>query len=792
MKSILKALLTISLLMPFTRTVYAESLWTKVPTITPMIWSIEQSPWGILAGEFGNYTSINGIYLSKDLGHTWSVLGLQKRGVQDIKYFQGKIYVTTYYVVDNKVGLFVSEDKGSTWNKIGPSGTATKVTRDSKTIYLGMDQSGLWISQDEGQTWTQKIGNGVDGTKIYFVESSENVAFAATGFKVFKSTDKGNTWTEIPYLTSKYIMNLYINGNVVFAGAQGALGLYVSTDTGKTWNKVVNFGNYPVGGITYFNNRYYVGRENPTEQNYSIYYTTDLGNTWVDTHMDPLTTERVFELAWIHSDTSYLFATAYNYNVYRYQVPKEDFLKLPIFDIPWSYQNVNELVDKITSYFDHSFPLLGYAYYSEPESENTTTLNFLGIKNTEPYIYYTSHSGTDFALKYGTEIKAPASGYATYYYCKSCGNTIKIDHLNGYQTTYMHLQDDGLITKTGQIWVNNNDIIGRVGMTGNTSGPHLHFEVLKDANQNNNFLDDYPSGRVDPFGWQDLKNTDPWKKYFWTDLIGNHQGTESIYLWKNMNGSISKFIEGSSSNSNVITLDNKKITFTNIVENITAKITPYIRPTNPPLNSTKQVPMEYLEATSFLSEAFDQLENKKEIFEDPIQIEIALTQSQISNLILDTIRLYFWNEISKIWESVPSIFNSDTNTLTSTVNHFSWFAVFGEKIENNILKTQISVSGSQSDVNIGWFIEFPLVTLSPTEAEEPLTDNIFYSINDGETWDTYSMPFLIQKEGITNVLFRSLDTNGNMEDTQSYVIKVNTLGKNILKRRIINSTFTVL
>lgn len=788
----IKALLVTLLFLLNIGRVYAESLWTAMPVPTPMVWSIEQSPWGILAGEFGGYTAINGVFLSKDLGSTWSVLGLQGRGIRDIKYFQNKIYATTYYVVDNKVGLFMSEDKGSTWNKIGPGGCATKVTRDSKTIYLGMENSGLWISQDEGQTWTQKMGSGVDGTRIYFLESSEDVALAATSNKIFKSLDKGNTWVEIPYLNYKYIGSFYINGNIIFAGSTTTLGLFLSTDLGETWTKIINFGNYPAGAVTYINNRYYVGRENPTEHNYSIYYTPDLGNTWIDTHLDPITSIRVFELTWLQSDTPYLFANIYNYDLYRYKVPKEGVLKFPIFDIPWIYQNVNELIDKITSYFDHIYPLLGYAYYQEPDEENSTTLNFLGIKNSEPYIYYTSHSGTDFALKFGTEIRAPASGYATYYYCKSCGNSIKIDHLNGYQTTYMHLQDDGLVTKTGPIWLNNNDIIGKVGMTGNTSGPHLHFEVLKDANQNNSFLDDYPSGRVDPFGWQDIKNQDPWKKYLWTDYLGNHQGTESIYLWKTFNESISKFIEQSSQNTNEIILDNKKITFTNIVENITAKITPYIRPTNLPLDSSNKISMEYIEATSFLSEAFDQLGNKKELFKNPAQIEITLAQSQVTNIILDTIRLYFWDDIKKTWESIPSTFNPDTYTLTSMVNHFTWFAVFGEKINKLTPITQILVSGSQDSQNTGWFIEFPLITLSPTEAENSLTDITLYSTNNGDTWNTYVQPFLIQKEGINTILYRSQGINGVMEGTQSYVIKVNTLGKTILKRKVNDASFTVL
>ncbi|MFZ2663910.1 MAG: peptidoglycan DD-metalloendopeptidase family protein [Patescibacteria group bacterium] len=786
MKGFIKLLTFISILFIITNKVRAESLWEKTSIPTPMIISVEQTPWGVLAGELaGATTKPNGIYLSRDLGNTWTLLGLSERGVIDIKYYQGKIYATTYYSVGHTSGLFVSDDKGATWRNIGPRSAPTKVTRDSKTIYLGQENAGLYISQDEGQTWIQKMGSGVDGTKVYSVESSEDIAFATTLTKVFKSTDKGDTWTEITELSNKGIMFFCINGNVIFAGSSGTNGLYLSTDTGKTWRKVQSFGNYAVGNITHFNNRYYIGRENPLEQSYSVYYTPDLGETWINTHLDTPAMDRTFELTWIHSDSFYIFSAVYNNGVYRYKVPKEDFLRLPIFNVPWDYENTNELVDNITSYFDHSYPLLGYIYHLEPEDENTTTLNFLGIKNTEPYIYYSSHSGTDFALKYGTEIKAPLSGYATYYYCKACGNTIKIDHLNDYQTIYMHLQDDDLVTKSEPVWVNNDDIIGKVGMTGNTTGPHLHFEVLKDVNASDNFLDDYPNGRVDPFGWQSLQAIDPWKKYFWIDSLGEHQGTESIYLWKNGNEDISKFI---TSNSNEISVQNKKATFIDVVENITTKMTPYIKPITSVLNYPQNL-LKYLEATSFLLEAFDQLGHKQEIFSDPVKIEVLINQDQLSNLILDTIQLYFWNETQKIWESIPSTLNPETGILTSLVSHLSWFAVFGEKIDSNPPKTEINVSGDQ---NNGWFSELPTIILSPTDAENSPIGNILYSVNNGDTWSTYSQPFLIQKEGIINLLFKSQDINDNIEDAQNYVIKVNTLGKTVLKKRVLNSTFEIL
>lgn len=734
----------------------------------------------------GRYDSVNAVYISKDLGNTWKILGLVGRGVQDIKYFDGKLYATTYYIINNTVGLFVSNDKGNTWNKIGPSGVATKVTRDSETIYLGTEHSGLWISKDDGQTWIQKMGKGVDGTKIYSVECSEDITFAATLTKVFKSTDHGDTWTEITDLYNKSIVFFYINRNIIFAGSSYTYGFYLSTDTGKTWNKLQSFGNYAVGNITYFNNRYYVGRQNTQEQTYSVYYTPDLGSTWVDTHLDTPPLDRTLEITWLYSDPSYIFAASLNNGIYRYQIPKDEFSKLPIFDIPWRYENTNELIDRITSYFDHSYPLLGYNYHSEPEDENTSTLNFLGIKNVEPYIYYSSHSGIDFGLKFGTEIYAPASGYATYYYCSACGNTIKINHLNGYQTIYMHLQDIDLATKNDQVWVTKDDIIGRVGMTGNTSGPHLHFEVIKDTNNNNSFLDDFPSGRADPFGWQNFKTNDPWKNYFWSDSLGIHNGTESIYLWKNNNESSSTLL---TNDTKEIYLDNKKLTFSNLVENINVKITPYIRPLFNPSSNYPTNTLKYLESTSFLLDVLDQVGNNIYQIDNPVEIEISLSQNQISNLLLDTIKLYFWNELTKIWEPITSIFNSETNKLISSVNHFSWFAVFGEKQDSSPPETQITVSGSQ---NNGWFTQFPMITLSCYDADNTPIDTIFYSINNGEVWNTYTDPFFIQKEGITNLLFKSQDVYENMEDTNNYIIQVNTLGKNVLKRKIINSSFQIL
>ncbi|WP_300922999.1 M23 family metallopeptidase, partial [uncultured Desulfovibrio sp.] len=54
------------------------------------------------------------------------------------------------------------------------------------------------------------------------------------------------------------------------------------------------------------------------------------------------------------------------------------------------------------------------------------------------------------------------------------GNSVEIDHGGGIATKYAHLQR--ATVKPGQ-WVRRGEVIGHVGMTGRTTGPHLHYEV---------------------------------------------------------------------------------------------------------------------------------------------------------------------------------------------------------------------------------------------------------------------------------------------------------------------------
>lgn len=89
------------------------------------------------------------------------------------------------------------------------------------------------------------------------------------------------------------------------------------------------------------------------------------------------------------------------------------------------------------------------------------------------------HNGIDFSAKMGTEIVATANG--TIRSAKSdgaYGNRVIIDHGNGFSTSYNQMQK--WIVEPGQS-VKKGEVIGYVGNTGLSTGPHLHYEIMKDG-----------------------------------------------------------------------------------------------------------------------------------------------------------------------------------------------------------------------------------------------------------------------------------------------------------------------
>ena len=106
------------------------------------------------------------------------------------------------------------------------------------------------------------------------------------------------------------------------------------------------------------------------------------------------------------------------------------------------------------------------------------------------------HRGTDFAAPMGTPIMASGDGIVTRArWCGGGGNCIKIKHNTTYQTIYAHMKNFARGIKEG-IRVKQGQIIGYVGSTGKSTGPHLHYEVIENGKKINSQKLKLPSGKV--------------------------------------------------------------------------------------------------------------------------------------------------------------------------------------------------------------------------------------------------------------------------------------------------------
>jgi murein DD-endopeptidase MepM/ murein hydrolase activator NlpD len=93
------------------------------------------------------------------------------------------------------------------------------------------------------------------------------------------------------------------------------------------------------------------------------------------------------------------------------------------------------------------------------------------------------HEGIDFAAPMGTPIRAVAAGIVTWAGPRGgYGNMVQIDHGNGYSTRYGHAEK--VLVHVGET-VQRGDVIALVGDTGRSTGPHVHFEVLKGGHEVN-------------------------------------------------------------------------------------------------------------------------------------------------------------------------------------------------------------------------------------------------------------------------------------------------------------------
>ena len=118
-------------------------------------------------------------------------------------------------------------------------------------------------------------------------------------------------------------------------------------------------------------------------------------------------------------------------------------------------------------------------------------------KRKHPILGFTKmHTGTDFAAPTGTPILASGDGLVVRaQWCGGGGNCVKIKHNKVYQTVYAHMSKFGRGIKKG-VRVKQGQIIGYVGSTGLSTGPHLHYEVIENGRKINSQKLKLPSGKI--------------------------------------------------------------------------------------------------------------------------------------------------------------------------------------------------------------------------------------------------------------------------------------------------------
>jgi len=106
------------------------------------------------------------------------------------------------------------------------------------------------------------------------------------------------------------------------------------------------------------------------------------------------------------------------------------------------------------------------------------------------------HRGTDFAAPMGTPIMASGNGIIKKAgWCGGGGNCIVIKHNSTYQTVYAHMSKFAKNIRKG-VRVKQGQVIGYVGSTGKSTGPHLHYEVIVNGQKINSQTLKLPSGKV--------------------------------------------------------------------------------------------------------------------------------------------------------------------------------------------------------------------------------------------------------------------------------------------------------
>jgi murein DD-endopeptidase MepM/ murein hydrolase activator NlpD len=151
--------------------------------------------------------------------------------------------------------------------------------------------------------------------------------------------------------------------------------------------------------------------------------------------------------------------------------------------------------NKKYGYFDSNGRSVEKALMKTPINGSRLSSSF-GMRKHPILGFSKLHTGTDFAAPTNTPIMASGSGtIVRAKWCGGGGNCIKIKHNSTYETVYAHMKSFARGIKVGKK-VRQGQIIGYVGSTGMSTGPHLHYEVIINGKKTNSQKLKLPSGKI--------------------------------------------------------------------------------------------------------------------------------------------------------------------------------------------------------------------------------------------------------------------------------------------------------
>jgi len=166
---------------------------------------------------------------------------------------------------------------------------------------------------------------------------------------------------------------------------------------------------------------------------------------------------------------------------------------VPLYAISFETDSIK----RITDFYDESANNLRRAFLKAPVQFSRISSRY-NLKRRIKYYGYKlrPHRGTDFAARIGTPILATADGTISKSERRGGnGNYVKIRHNATYETQYLHMQKRNV--RVGD-FVRQGDVIGWIGMTGNTGGPHVCYRFWKNGKEVDPFSLDLPQSKPLP------------------------------------------------------------------------------------------------------------------------------------------------------------------------------------------------------------------------------------------------------------------------------------------------------